>query len=133
MKIHGCLRAASARRGATVSAPRAGDMGNPLIEKMAQADGILFGSPTYVSDVSPEIKALMDRACTVSKANDGMFRHKVGAAVVSVRRAGAIHVFDSLNHFFLINEMIIPGCLTGTSASAATSATWSMMRKASRP
>ena len=55
------------------------------------------------------IKALMDRACLVSKANGGLFRHKVGAAVVSVRRAGAIHAFDSLNHFFLINEMIIPG------------------------
>jgi multimeric flavodoxin WrbA len=109
MKIHGCLscRKCAARRDGLCT--QAGDMGNPLIEKMAQADGILFGSPTYVSDVSPEIKALMDRACTVSKANDGMFRHKVGAAVVSVRRAGAIHVFDSLNHFFLINEMIIPG------------------------
>src|SRR5574341_1226136 len=31
------------------------------------------------------------------------------AAVVAVRRAGAIHVFNSLNYFFTINEMIIPG------------------------
>jgi multimeric flavodoxin WrbA len=109
LRIHGCLsckRCSSRRDGLCV---QSGDMGNVLIERMARADGILFGSPTYVSDVSPEIKALMDRACTVSKANDGMFRHKVGAAVVSVRRAGAIHTFDSLNHFFLINEMIIPG------------------------
>ncbi len=45
----------------------------------------------------------------VSKANGGMFRQKVGAAVVAVRRAGAIHAFDALNHFFLINEMIVPG------------------------
>jgi multimeric flavodoxin WrbA len=51
----------------------------------------------------------MDQACLLAKANDGMFRHKVGAAVVSVRHAGAIHAFDSLNHFFLINEMVIPG------------------------
>jgi multimeric flavodoxin WrbA len=109
MKIHGCLscRKCATRRDGLCA--QTGDMGNVLIEKMALADGILFGSPTYVSDVTPEIKALMDRACLVSKANDGMFRHKVGAAVVSVRRAGAIHVFDSLNHFFLINEMIIPG------------------------
>jgi multimeric flavodoxin WrbA len=84
-------------------------MGNLLIEKMEKADGILLGSPTYVTDVSPEIKALMDRACLVSKANGGMFRHKVGAAVVAVRRAGAMHAFDTLNHFFLISEMIIPG------------------------
>jgi multimeric flavodoxin WrbA len=83
-------------------------MGNVCIDKMAAADGILLGSPTYVTDVSPEIKALIDRACLVSGANGGMFRRKVGAAVVAVRRAGAIHAFDSLNHFFLINEMIIP-------------------------
>ena len=84
-------------------------MGNICIEKMEAADGILLGSPTYVADVSPEIKALMDRACLVSKANSGMFRHKVGAGVVAVRRAGAMHAFDTLNHFFLISEMIVPG------------------------
>jgi multimeric flavodoxin WrbA len=84
-------------------------MGNVCIDKMAAADGILLGSPTYVTDISPEIKALIDRACLVARANGGMFRRKVGAAVVAVRRAGAIHAFDSLNHFFLINEMIIPG------------------------
>jgi multimeric flavodoxin WrbA len=38
-----------------------------------------------------------------------MFKQKIGAAVVSVRRAGAIHAFDSINHFFLIGQMIIPG------------------------
>jgi len=45
----------------------------------------------------------------VSGANGGIFRRKVGAGVVAVRRAGAIHAFDTLNHFFLITEMIIPG------------------------
>jgi len=107
--IHGCLacRKCSTRKDGRCS--QADDMGNVYIEKMAQADGILLGSPTYVADVSPEIKALMDRACLVSKANGGLLRHKVGAAVVAVRRAGAIHAFDALNHFFLINEMIIPG------------------------
>jgi multimeric flavodoxin WrbA len=76
---------------------------------MEDADGILLGSPTYVADVTPEIKALIDRACLVSRANGGMFRRKVGAAVVAVRRAGAIHAFDALNHFFFITEMIVPG------------------------
>jgi multimeric flavodoxin WrbA len=108
-KIHGCLacRQCSAKKNGRCS--QADDMGNVYIEKMAEADGILLGSPTYVADISPEIKALIDRACLVSKANDGMFRRKVGAAVVAVRRAGAIHAFDALNHFFLINEMIVPG------------------------
>jgi multimeric flavodoxin WrbA len=50
-------------------------MGNVCIEKMDAADGILLGSPTYVADVSSEIKALMDWACLVSKADGGMFRH----------------------------------------------------------
>ena len=107
-KIHGCLacRKCSTRKDRRCS--QTDDMGNVCIDKMAAADGILLGSPTYVTDVSPEIKALIDRACLVSGANGGMFRRKVGAAVVAVRRAGAIHAFDSLNHFFLINEMIIP-------------------------
>jgi multimeric flavodoxin WrbA len=85
------------------------DFGNTLIEKMDQADGILLGSPTYVTDVTSEMKALIDRACYVSGANGGIFRRKVGAAVVAVRRAGSIHAFDTINHFFLISQMIVPG------------------------
>ena len=107
--IHGCLacRKCSTKKDRRCS--QTGDMGNAYIEKMEQADGILLGSPPYVTDVSPEIKALIDRASLVSKANGSIFRRKVGAAVVAVRRAGAIHAFDTLNHFFLINEMIVPG------------------------
>jgi len=55
------------------------------------------------------MKALIDRACLVSGANGGMFQRKAGAGVVAVRRAGATHAFDTLNHFFLITEMIVPG------------------------
>ena len=108
-KIHGCLacRKCSTRKDRHCS--QTDDMGNVCIDKMADADGILLGAPTYVADISPEIKALIDRACLVGKANGGMFRRKVGAAVVAARRAGAIHAFDALNHFFLIGEMIIPG------------------------
>ncbi|MGA9641341.1 MAG: flavodoxin family protein [Terriglobales bacterium] len=109
-KIHGCLacRKCSTKKNRRCS-QEGDDMGNVCIEKMDAADGILLGSPTYVADVSPEIKALMDRACLVSRANGGMLRQKVGAAVIAVRRAGAMHAFDALNHFFLINEMIVPG------------------------
>jgi multimeric flavodoxin WrbA len=108
-KIHGCLACRECSKNKDHRCAQKDDMGNALIEKMSAADGILLGSPTYVADVTPEIKALMDRACLVSKANGGLFRHKVGAAVVAVRRAGAIHAFDALNHFFLISEMIVPG------------------------
>jgi multimeric flavodoxin WrbA len=85
------------------------DMLNDCIAKMEMADGILLGSPTYFADITAEMKALIDRAGYVMRANGGMLRRKVGAAVVAVRRAGAIHAFDSLNHFFTIAEMIIVG------------------------
>jgi multimeric flavodoxin WrbA len=108
-RIHGCLACRECSKKKNHRCAQKKDMGNAYIEKMEQADGILLGSPTYVADISPEMKALMDRACLVSRANGSMFRRKVGAAVVAVRRAGAMHAFDTLNHFFLINEMIIPG------------------------
>lgn len=86
-----------------------GDALNEYVQKMAEADGIIFGSPTYFSDVTAELKALIDRSGYVCMANGGLFRRKVGAAVVAVRRGGAIHAFDTINHFFLINQMIVPG------------------------
>jgi multimeric flavodoxin WrbA len=87
------------------------DIVNECIDKMIESDGIILGSPTYFADVSSEIKALIDRAGMTARANENMFRRKVGAAVVSVRRAGAIHAFDTINHFFTISEMIIPGSI----------------------
>ena len=82
---------------------------NMYIQKMREADSILLGSPTYFSDVTTNMKALIERCGMVSRANGDMFRRKVGAGVVAVRRAGAAHVFSSLNFFFLIGQMIIPG------------------------
>jgi multimeric flavodoxin WrbA len=84
---------------------------NFCIEKIEEADGIILASPTYFSDVTTEMKALIDRAGLVAKANDDMFKRKIGAAVVAVRRAGSTHVFDSMNHLFLISQMIVPGSI----------------------
>jgi len=85
------------------------DIMNECIQKVDEADGILLGSPTYFADVSAGMKALIERCGMVGRANPDMYKRKVGASVVAVRRAGAIHVFNSLNYFFTINEMIIPG------------------------
>jgi multimeric flavodoxin WrbA len=85
------------------------DILNDCIEKMLDSDAIILASPTYFSDVSAGMKALIERAGFVARANDDMFRRKVGAAVVAVRRGGAIHAFDTLNHFFFISQMIVPG------------------------
>lgn len=85
------------------------DIVNRCIEKMDAADGILLGSPTYFTDVTAEMKALIDRCGFVARQNGDMFRRKVGAAVVAVRRAGSTHAYDTMNHFFGISQMIVPG------------------------
>jgi multimeric flavodoxin WrbA len=83
------------------------DLINEAIEKMVAADAIILGSPTYFADVSANMKAFMERTGMVSRANGDIFKRKVGASVVAVRRAGASHVFSSLNNFFLIGQMIL--------------------------
>jgi multimeric flavodoxin WrbA len=85
------------------------DIVNECIQKMIEADGIILGSPTYFADVSAGMKALIERSGMVGRANVDLYKRKVGAAVVAVRRAGGIHVFNSLNFFFTINQLIIPG------------------------
>jgi multimeric flavodoxin WrbA len=85
------------------------DRVNEYIAKMRAADGIILGSPVYFSMMTPEMKALIDRAGYVARANSDMFKRKVGAAVVAVRRAGGVPTFDAINHFFLISQMIVPG------------------------
>ena len=82
---------------------------NACLEKMLQADAIVLGSPTYFTDVSAEMKALLDRAGLVAIANGGLFRRKIGAAVVAVRRGGGTHAFDTMNHMFLMSGAIVPG------------------------
>lgn len=108
-RIRGC----TACRGCVANKDRRctidDDVVNECIARMIEADGIILASPTYFADVSAETKALIDRAGFVARANGGLFRRKVGAAVVAVRRAGAIHAFDSINHFFFISEMVVPG------------------------
>lgn len=84
---------------------------NDLIESLLSADAMLLGSPTYFADVTPELKAVIDRAGYVARGVSGgnPLARKLGAAVVAVRRGGAIHAFDSINHFFLISEMVVVG------------------------
>jgi len=108
-KIRGCIACYKCFENKDRSCSLKDDVVNDCIEKMLQSDGIILASPTYFADVSSELKALIDRAGLVAKANDDMFKRKVGAAIVAVRRAGSIHAFDSINHFFLISQMIILG------------------------
>jgi multimeric flavodoxin WrbA len=85
------------------------DMLNEIIAAMEPAEGILLGSPTYFSDVSSGMRAFIERCGFVARANDYMFKGKVGAAVVAVRRAGAIPAFSSMNLFLHYMQMFMPG------------------------
>ena len=108
-KIRGCIACGQCFKNLDGRCAVDNDVANECIEKMTQADGIILGSPTYFSDVTAEMKALIDRAGFVARANSFMLKRKIGASVVAVRRAGAIPTFDSMNHFFLIGQMIVVG------------------------
>jgi len=85
------------------------DIVNECIAKMSAADAIILGSPVYFTDITASLKALIERAGYVSMANGYLFRHKVAAGVTAVRRGGAIHAFDTINHFFHWNQMFLVG------------------------
>ena len=87
------------------------DAFNDIFPKMLEADAIILGTPTYFADMTGELKGFIDRAGFVALANGRKFAGKIGAAVVAVRRGGATHAFDSINHLFQISGMIIPGSL----------------------
>jgi multimeric flavodoxin WrbA len=108
-RIRGCTACLWCKKTKNGTCVLTDDPVNEWISKMRAADGIILASPTYFADITSEMKALIDRAGYVAKANSEMFRRKVGAAVVAVRRGGAIHAFDTMNHFFLISQMIVPG------------------------
>lgn len=107
--LHGCNDCGQCKIDKNQRCSIEDDPINEWIAKMIEADGIVLASPTYFSDLTPEIKALIDRAGRVMRANGNLLRRKIGAAVAVARRGGAIHVFDSLNHFFLLAEMVVCG------------------------
>jgi multimeric flavodoxin WrbA len=84
-------------------------MVNKCVEKMAAADGFVLASPVYFAGITGPLKSLLDRAYFVAIGNDGLFRHKVGAAAVAVRRAGSVTALDQLLKFFGISGMTVPG------------------------
>lgn len=107
-KLHGCIACYQCFTRKDQRCAVTDDSANHCIEKMLESDGIIIGSPTYFAALTPETKALIDRCGMVSRANGDMLKRKAGSAIVAVRRAGAINVFDTINHFFSIGQMIIP-------------------------
>lgn len=107
--IRGCTACAVCRQKADGCCHGRKDDANEIIVELLAADAVILGSPTYFADVTAEMKALIDRAGYVNRGNDNLLARKPGAAVVAARRGGAIHAFDTINHFFLIAEMLVVG------------------------
>jgi len=107
--IRGCMACGKCSERQDMQCVVDSDIFNEIMEELVKADAIVLGSPTYFTDVTAEMKALLDRAGFVALANNRAFRGKIGAAVVAMRRGGAIHVYDTINHMFMINQMIVPG------------------------
>jgi len=105
-KLQGCIACNECIVNQDQKCTIQGDNMNDYIQSMLESDGIIIGSPTYFSDLTTSTKALIERA---GYATGRLLKNKVGAAVVAVRRAGANHVFSSINYFFLIKEMIVVG------------------------
>jgi Multimeric flavodoxin WrbA len=80
-----------------------------VFNRMVEADGIILGSPVYSADVSSKMKAFLDRGGVVVATNPGLLKHKAGASVAAVRRAGGMTAVDTMNHFMLNKEMIVVG------------------------
>ena len=107
--VHGCTACMKCREIRDGNCHIKNDHLNLCLQKMVEADGIIIGSPVYFADVTTEIKALIDVAGYVTRANGFTLKRKIGAAVIAVRRGGALHAFETINNFFLINQMIVPG------------------------
>ena len=108
-QVHGCHACYQCKKNQNSRCAIDTDVVNEFIGKMIEADGIILGSPTYFADMTSEMKALIDRAGFVARANGNLFSRKIGAAVVVNRRGGATSVMDSINHMFLMSRMIVPG------------------------
>ena len=102
----GCLKCAEKKNRRCVFD---NDILNGVLEKMLAADAMILGTPCYFTDMSAEMKALVDRAGFVAFVNGGLFQGKIGAAVVAAGRGGATHAFDSINHMFLMSRMLVQG------------------------
>jgi multimeric flavodoxin WrbA len=109
-RCHGCTACMKCAETKDGSCPGVRDfISEECIPRAYAADGIIIASPVYFADVSSETKALIDRLGYASSRGDQKLAHKVGAGVVAVRRAGAIHALDTINHLFLYSEMVLVG------------------------
>jgi multimeric flavodoxin WrbA len=106
--ISGCLACNKCVKNKNEKCILTGDSVNEWIQKMKEADGIIFGSPVHFASIAGNMKSFLDRAFYVSGFNNSMFRHKVAASVVVVRRTGGLPTFNQLNNYINYGEMVMP-------------------------
>jgi multimeric flavodoxin WrbA len=106
--VRGCIACGMCAKNKDEKCVLPGDEVNAWIQKMKGADGILLGSPVHYAGMSGAMKSFLDRAFYVAGMNGGLFRHKVGASLVAVRRTGGIAAFEQLNTYLLYSEMLLP-------------------------
>lgn len=107
--IHGCRGCWACGKLANRKCAFNDDIVNDILEDLFTADAIIWGTPSYYGNMTPELKALIDRAGIVASANGKLFRHKAGAAVIAERRGGGSFIQASIHEMMLMSEMIIPG------------------------
>lgn len=78
------------------------DMVNEAAEKLAQADGMVVGSPVYYASPNGTLISFLDR---LFYSNSADLRMKVGASIVCARRGGTTAAMDVLNKYFTISQM----------------------------
>lgn len=106
--IRGCVACGGCARNMNERCTYEKDEVNELIQKMKEADGIILGSPVHYSAIAGTMKSFLDRVFYVASVNGGLFRHKVGASIVAVRRSGGLPTFDQLNNYINYSEMVMP-------------------------
>ncbi|EHI98419.1 NADPH-dependent FMN reductase [Clostridium sp. DL-VIII] len=82
------------------------DQVNEFLEKAAEADGFIFGSPVHFASASGMLTSFMDRVFSTNFSND-ILSYKPAAAISSSRRGGNTATFDQINKYFTISNMPI--------------------------
>lgn len=108
-EVRGCTACLGCRQDGNDRCTQYDDIVNECIDKMEKADAIIIASPVYFSDITSETKALIDRAGYVARGNGNSLSRKIGAGIAVARRAGTVQALQSINQFFFINDMIVPG------------------------
>ena len=102
--VRGCIGCGGCAKSGTRRCVFKDDRVNEALDKMLECDGLVVGSPVHYAAAGGSITSFLDR---MFYAGGSQLRTKVGAAVVSARRAGTTATLDQLQKYFAICGMPI--------------------------